>query len=204
QIIKDHFKQVVVLDTLIDELPVDFVVMNNKMGVYQAIEHLRMLGHSKIGYIQSKERINNLDVRYDSFIQALHNYRCEEDFLTFSLSSNYIRSDESFQQWFTTLPVNKRPSAFFCENDYLAISVIKSLNAIDINLTKTVSVVGFDNISEAVVITPELTTIHVDKEQMAITAIRRLKAIIEQDEVSVKVMIDTKLMSRQSTRQAKR
>lgn len=55
------------------------------------------------------------------------------------------------------------PSALFCENDYMAISMIKMLQSLSIKVPEQVSVLGFDNINESKVITPELTTVHVKK-----------------------------------------
>ncbi|KOS68350.1 hypothetical protein AEA09_07120 [Lysinibacillus contaminans] len=200
-LIKNQFTKLVVLDTLVPELEVDFVVMNNRMGIFQAVQHLVDLGHRNIGYIKSEERIPNLDERNESFIQAVEKFKLEDNFVEFSFSSNAIGVIKPFQQWFEKLHMEGKqlPTALFCENDYLAISVIKSLTDMNIQIPQQVSVVGFDNIVESVVITPELSTVHVDKEQMAITAVRRLNTLIRKNEVSVKVTIDTKFICRNST-----
>lgn len=43
----------------------------------------------------------------------------------------------------------------------MAISMIKMLQSLSIKVPEQVSVLGFDNINESKVITPELTTVHV-------------------------------------------
>jgi len=47
----------VVLDTCFETLDINFVVINNLYGAYQAGEYLISLGHKKIGYVASKTRI---------------------------------------------------------------------------------------------------------------------------------------------------
>src|SRR5690606_11945173 len=136
------------LDTLVPELEIDFIVMNNKMGIHQAVHHLVQLEHKRIGYIKSTERISNLEERYESFKIAIKNYNLVENFVEYSLSSNKVGVNRNFQNWLASLKKSNKPSALICENDYLAISVIKSLIDMGINVPEEISVVGFDNIPE--------------------------------------------------------
>jgi len=63
-----------------------------------------------------------------------------------------------------------------------------------------VSIVGFDDITEARIVTPELTTVHVEKERLALQAVDVLVRGIENDDgVRVKVSVDTQLIERRST-----
>ncbi|WP_342471699.1 LacI family DNA-binding transcriptional regulator [Metasolibacillus sp. FSL H7-0170] len=199
-LIKNQFRKLVVLDSLVPELEVDFVVMNNRMGIFQAVQHLVDLGHKNVGYIKSEERIPNLDERQESFKQAVERYGLDNSFVKYQLTSNHIGINRSFQKWIEKIQQEgNAPTALLCENDYLAISTIKSLIDMGIRVPEQVSVIGFDNINESVVITPELTTIHVDKQQMAAMAVRRLNSLIREEEMSIKVMVDTKLIFRKST-----
>ena len=94
---------------------------------------------------------------------------------------------------------NTLPSALFCENDYIAIGVIKALNELNVKIPERVSIIGFDNIPQSTIISPELTTIHVNKRKMARMAVQRLNEIIENDDTtSIKIIIDTKLVERKS------
>src|SRR5690606_15196640 len=61
----------VVLDTCFDTLNVNFIVMNNRMGAYQAAQHLLKLGHRRIGFVQSASRMHNFDRRKLGFFDAL-------------------------------------------------------------------------------------------------------------------------------------
>ncbi|MCP8967751.1 LacI family DNA-binding transcriptional regulator [Ectobacillus ponti] len=189
----------VVLDTCFETLNVNFVDMNNVYGAYCAAQYLIEQGHRDIGYVQADSRIYNFDMRKKGFLQALeeHGLMLSEE-NCFSMSANTITSQDKFKEQ-VLKQRDKLPTALFCECDYLAISTIKSLSELDIHVPAEISVIGFDNITESQIISPELTTIHVDKEKMASVAVDQLIQIIEGKAGSrSKTLIDTELVERAS------
>lgn len=200
RLISARQQKLVVIDTCYETLDANFILMNNFMGAYQAARHLIELGHRRIGYVQSISRIYNFNERRRGFLRALEeeNLTLSEDDV-FTVAPTEITVQESFIE-----AVRERrdlPTALFCECDYIAISVIKSLHELGIRVPDDVSIIGFDNIQEAMVITPELTTIHVEKERIAEVAVKTLIDIIENDDpISMKTWIDTRLISRNSCR----
>jgi DNA-binding LacI/PurR family transcriptional regulator len=192
----------VVLDTCFEMLDVNFIVMNNAMGAYQAGIHLVGLGHSDIGYVQSNSRMYNFDSRKKGFMSALNevNLSVPEENL-FSISPTMLASQEDFKDQLLQhkKTVGHLPTALFCECDYIAISVNKSLAELGIRVPEDISLIGFDNISETRIVTPELTTIHVDKERMASIAVKKLIDMIEnKDTVTLKSFVDTTFIERNS------
>ncbi|UUZ85086.1 LacI family DNA-binding transcriptional regulator [Paenibacillus sp. P26] len=196
--------RLVVLDHYSDVLPVDFVVMNNAMGAYQAAAYLARQGHRRIGYVQSHLRMYNFDSRKLGLFQASEELDMEVSSADiFTMSTAKLTSQDGFQQRLLARIERSEPppTALFCENDYLAISAVKSLHGIGIRVPDDISVIGFDNISESFIVTPELTTIHVDKERMAHQAVDQLIHLIErEDRVSMKTIVDTRLIERKSCR----
>ncbi|MBB6637779.1 LacI family DNA-binding transcriptional regulator [Cohnella thailandensis] len=201
-LVSGQIANLVVLDTCHESVSADFVVMNNFMGGYQAARHLIELGHRRIGYVQSKSRMHNFDSRRKGFDAAL-----EEFGLTlapehaFTILPTVVSSQEEFLQGWSGLR-GDRPTALFCECDYMAISVIKSAHELGIRVPDELSVIGFDDIAEAEVITPELTTIHVEKETIAALAVERLIRLTEQEgrNLHLKTLVDTSLVVRKSTK----
>lgn len=189
----------VVLDTCYETLNINFIVMNNVMGAYQAGRYLLDLGHRRIGYVQSNSRMYNFDSRKKGFLQALEEEQLTlNDALTFSVPPTIVASQDEFKQWIIQLN-DRLPTALFCECDYIAISVIKSLLELGIRVPEQVSVIGFDNIQESTIITPELTTVHVEKAKIAELAVLKLLDMIEHgDTVKMKSFIDTQLVLRHS------
>ncbi|MBU7591208.1 LacI family DNA-binding transcriptional regulator [Metabacillus halosaccharovorans] len=189
----------VVLDTNFETLDVNFVVMNNVYGAYQAGKYLVELGHQNIGYVESQSRMYNFDMRKRGFLQAISDSHLrinENNF--FSISPTVISSQEVFKDKIKNR-LNKLPTALFCEADYMAISTIKSLSELGVKVPEDISIIGFDNIFESQVITPELTTIHVKKDKIALLAIEKLiREIDHNDRDKLKMFVDTDLIIRKS------
>lgn len=81
----------------------------------------------------------------------------------------------------------------------MAISTIKSLSELGLKVPEDISIIGFDNIFESQVITPELTTIHVKKDKIALLAIEQLiREIDHNDTDKIKIFVDTDLIIRKS------
>jgi DNA-binding LacI/PurR family transcriptional regulator len=189
----------VVLDTCFETLDINFVVMNNVFGAYQAGKYLINLGHKNIGYVESNIRMYNFDMRKRGFIEALteENLRVD-DHHYFSISPTIIASQEAFIDKIKN-NVENLPTALFCETDYMAISIIKSFMELGIKVPDDISVIGFDNIFESRVITPELTTVHVKKDKIALLAVEKLIRIIESNDTDkIKLLVDTELIVRNS------
>jgi DNA-binding LacI/PurR family transcriptional regulator len=199
QLIASIQPNLVVLDTCFETLDVNFVVMNNVYGAYHAGKHLIELGHKNIGYVESNIRMYNFDRRKKGFIQALSEENLKiADNHYFSISPTTISSQEAFLEKIKN-NLNQLPTALFCEADYMAISVIKSLTELGIKVPTDISVIGFDDIFESQVITPELTTVHVKKDKIALLAVEKLIKQIENNDVDkIKVFVDTDLIKRKS------
>ncbi|XEC94291.1 LacI family DNA-binding transcriptional regulator [Paenibacillus tarimensis] len=196
--------RLIVLDTCFETLPVHFVEINNVMGAYQAGSHLCDIGHQDIGYIASDVPIHNFEDRKRGFTAALQERGITiADNRIFSVAPTILTSQDSLKRQLLDYIDSGKPlpTAFFCECDYIAISAVKTLTELGYRVPEEVSVVGFDNISEAMAVSPELTTVHVDKERMAYTAVDLLIQSIESDhQVKSKIKVDTQFIERLSSR----
>lgn len=194
----------IVIDNLIEELNLNFVIMNNLKGAYEACEHLVKQGHKRIGYVKANHRIHNFESRREGFLIAKSKLNFEsDDSICFEVSSDILTFQQTLLDQLEELKEQKKdlPTALFCENDYIAISVIKTLTEANIKVPEDISVIGFDNITESLIITPELTTIHVEKETMAKLALDKLIQKINQpNDVAIKMIVDTKLIERKSVK----
>ncbi|MFD0693394.1 LacI family DNA-binding transcriptional regulator [Paenibacillus sp. GCM10027628] len=193
----------IVLDTSFETLPVHFVGINNFMGAYQAGSHLCELWHRDIGYIASNVRIHNFDERKEGFLTALRANGLDVPASHyFSVAPTMLSQDDLKSQFMPLLNNGSRrlPTALFCECDYIAISAVKALTELGVRIPDEVSVVGFDNISESLIISPELTTVHVEKKRMAQWAVDLLVESIELGEsAKAKIRVDTRFIERSSS-----
>jgi len=60
----------------------------------------------------------------------------------------------------------KLPTAMFCCNDVEAIALYKAFSVMGISVPDDISIIGFDDIESSTSVSPELTTMHINKEAM--------------------------------------
>ena len=93
------------------------------------------------------------------------------------------------------------PSAFFVDNDTIAIGAMQALKECGYDIPGDVSIIGFDNISYGAVSDPPLTTINEYKHEMGATAVRELLYSIEnQCRIKTKIQVCTDFVERGSVR----
>ena len=201
--IGEKISNIVVLDTCFEMLPVSFIQINNVMGAYRAGKYLIENDHTSIGYIASNVRIHNFEERERGFLKALNEHGISvADECRLTVAPTILSSQDSLKKQLNTylkkgLPL---PTAWFCECDYIAISAMKSLSELGINVPQECSIIGFDNINESMIVTPELTTVHVEKEKMATLAVDLLTENVENPEqLNIKLMVDTAFIERNSS-----
>lgn len=202
EIVQSINKNVVALDSFFDFLNVDCIVMDNFQGAYSAAEYLVKLGHKNIGYVQSRHRIHNFDMRKAGFESALRRRGVEPGALkVYSVVPTIEATASELRPMLENC--KELPTAIFAENDYMAIGTVKCLQNMGIKIPEDVSVIGFDNIELSSLITPELTTLDVPKERMAFLAVEKLIYNIENNSgYRSKDILAVNLIERNSCKEA--
>jgi LacI family transcriptional regulator len=94
----------------------------------------------------------------------------------------------------------RRPDAFICSNDAIAAVFKQTLEKAGLRVPDDVMLTGFADLSIASLMTPRLTTIRQDREQMAQAAFRRLlERIAEPSLPSCDIFLPAQLVTREST-----
>ena len=177
-----------------------FIVPDNFMGGYLAGKHLVELGHSKIGLITGNLKETSCRQRLAGFTIALGESGLKID-------DKYVRNaswiaDKAIVQTKDLLERNKDdlPTAIFAFNDEMALSAMRVINEIGYKVPDDISLIGFDNISQAKYVYPELTTIDPNVEMISRTAVWILNNKIRNDVPdNFKIIIPVHLIKRGST-----
>lgn len=135
---------------------VDVVDTKNREGVARLVEYVVAHGHSKIGFLHSTVTTYHIVERFEGFKEALSRYglRFREDWVfwgDFSEASGAEALDR-------LLSLDDRPTALICGTDSMAIGVIRRARERGVQIPGDLSLTGFDNIPEARVVHPALTT----------------------------------------------
>jgi LacI family transcriptional regulator len=92
------------------------------------------------------------------------------------------------------------PTAIFAFNDNLAIGALQAAAARGVRVPEDLSVVGFDDVEHAAIVTPSLTTIRQPLAEMGRTAVSLLMRLFERQRFeTLHVELATRLVIRDST-----
>ncbi len=191
-------KPVVVLNRAIVDVPC--VVTDIPRGMRRAVEHLGELGHEHITYVAGPEASWTDGMRWRSLREAA----LELDIRTHRIGP--FRSDVAGGVEAAVDLLANPTTAVVAYNDRLAIGLIRGLRSKGVHVPRDVSVVGFDNIFDADLVTPGLTTVASPLSVEGGTATTHLLRMIEgaQSRTGQPVVLPTRLVVRASTAQRKR
>lgn len=189
---------VILLDTSMEGVACDCVLMDNVLGAFQAVSHLIKRTRSQPGYLHSFYPISNFNERQDGFYKALRTHGMSTSGsvvhrLPPSMDGAYTDMLELLKAGTPTAP------AYFADNDWIAIGAMKAFKKMGYRIPEDVAVIGFDDIPFCTVIEPSLTTIRVPKQSMGEVAVSRLMTRLEQPGTPLeKIRLGTELIRRRS------
>lgn len=167
----------------------------NHQGAMEVMEYLIGMGHQRIGFISGRSDIGSAVRRLKGYQDALADAGIEvdEDLITYGDFTQKTARNCARQ----LLTLENRPTAIFAANDQSAIGVYQVAEELGIQIPSELSVVGFDNISEAKYL--GLTTVDQFLEEMGYIAIQMLIKLISGESLDLEIhKMQTKLVVRTS------
>lgn len=195
----DHGYRFVVVDPLLplgDRIP--SVSAAHASGADQAMRHLLDLGHRRIAAITGPRGWVATEERRRGYYSALAAGGILPD-PELELESDFeISGGRDGAERLLSLP--EPPTAIFAFNDNLAIGVVQAARARGVRVPEDLSVVGFDDIEHATIVTPELTTVRQPLAEMGRTAVSMLIRLLERQRFeTLHLELGTRLVVREST-----
>ncbi|GAA1650150.1 LacI family DNA-binding transcriptional regulator [Actinoplanes couchii] len=186
-------RPVVVMNRAVTDVP--SVVTDNPRGVRRAVEHLGELGHDRITYLAGPEASWADGTRWRALREATHELE---------LHAHRLGPYEPTVAGGAAAAADlmRHPtSAVLAYNDLMAIGLIRALTAAGVRVPDDVSVVGFDNIFAAELVTPALTTVAAPLHAMGQAAVRNLLALTRgaRPTTQAPVVLPSQLVVRGST-----
>ncbi|MCM3762955.1 LacI family DNA-binding transcriptional regulator [Alkalihalobacillus oceani] len=135
----------------------DYVGIDNRAGADLVISYLVKEGHRRIAYLGGPSASSPWRERISSYKQALLQAGLEVDS---SLIVESVATREGGRKAMAEiLKLESRPTAAFCFNDIVAIGAMQELKGKGLAPGVDMAIVGFDNVQEASIFTPRLTTV---------------------------------------------
>lgn len=158
----------ILIDTVSDisfsDLACDVIFMENEHSVFKLTTEIIKRGHTQIGFVGLPEYCRSFYERWLGFNRALHASGLEPnpDF-------NIIPKCDSYDyDWIKEQIQNMSvlPTSFVCANDSIAINTMIAIKNLNLSIPSDISVCGFDDSPQSLIVNPTLTTVHTHKEEL--------------------------------------
>jgi LacI family transcriptional regulator len=150
----------------------DFVGIDNVLGGQIAADHLIQKGHRRIAFIGGLSQLSTWQGRKQGFDNAHHQAGLDIDSSLVAESPATRQGGVDAIQKIINVP--NPPTAAFCYNDSIAIGAMLKMKEMGLIPGQDMAIVGFDDIPEATIFSPKLTTVSSFPRLMGVHAARLL------------------------------
>ena len=170
---------------------------DNAGGARSAVEHLLALGHTRIAHIHGRADLASAQLRETGYREALTaaGIPVDEDLVR---AGDY-QEDQATAVACELLTAPDRPTAVFAANDSSAMGVLRAAADLGLRVPEELSVIGFDDVPQASMTSPPLTTVAQPLAELGAAAVDMLLAMLRGEPGPDHVRMTTSLRVRRST-----
>lgn len=181
------------------------VVLDHRRAAELTLQHLRELGHRDIAFMRGQPYSSDSDVRWQSLAKTARNMGVAvRPELTIQLTEDLTSPELGYPVVQRLLAWHRHFTAIVCFNDMAAIGAIRALHDAHLRVPEDISVVGFDDISQAAFQTPSLTTIRQPLAKMGrLAAQLLLERVRTRDAAGSEIPVTPELIIRESSSTAR-
>ncbi len=193
---------VVVVDHFIPEARVPTVVPDNFAGAHAITRYLIEAGHTRIGFLRGPSKYWTLEERKAGYLLAMQQAGLGPDPALIPPRVSHGH-EKGFGETLALLDLPEPPTAIFAVSDQAAVGCYQALASRGLVVGEDISVVGFDDIESAKMLTPPLTTVRNSGTDLGRVAFERLLSMMRDGGTSdspIKWTVPTRIIERQSVR----
>ena len=182
---------------LADYQDVDIVLVDNERGAFEAVSYLIEQGYEKIAYVGGLPSIPTSRQRRDGYVRALQKFNIpvKDEWIKFGDSKHTSGKDIVRE----LLQLEERPTAFFTGNNLITLGALESIHSMNLAIPQDIGIIGFDDMPWSISLNPPLTAVKQPGYEIGKRAADLLyQKILEPEKPSVKMMLNTELMIRDS------
>lgn len=168
-------------------------------GIREAVQHLAVLGHRRIGFISGPLHLHSARERKSAFLRAMGEIGLTPNPAWLPEGNHTLEGGIATMQ--KLLDSGDPPTAIMTSNDMTAIGVLHALYKADARVPEDFSVIGFDDVTIAQFTLPPLTSVQMSRRELARCAVLALRDHLESPALSHPgpYKVQTRLTVRQST-----
>jgi len=192
---------VVLIDYWCNDMSFNSLMANNSASMCKVVDYLVKKGHKKIGYLRGKIRIYPFRARSAAFRQILaqNNLQLPDKYVV-TISHSMDGSYNDMAAYLKTKPL--LPTAFFADNDVIAIGAMKALKEFGYRIPEDISLIGFDDLPFCEITSPRLTTIRTVKKELGQMAVEKIIDMVKNgDHIKTKIEFSTTFIERDSVKE---
>jgi DNA-binding LacI/PurR family transcriptional regulator len=149
---------------------ISIIAMNYVNGMHKVVRHLRSLGHGRLAFVCHDMAVAPAMEQKIAFLNATRDFPGLR-YIAVADSDDPQGGQQATHQ---LLASGFRPTAIICENDYVALGVLRAVREQGLRVPEDLSVTGYDNIILSEFAHPPLTTVEVPREEIARRAFEAL------------------------------
>ncbi len=172
QLAEDNGMPVILIARTMDSLDLPTYRGDDGYGIALATNHLIGLGHTSIAMIGGTDQTSTGRDRYQGYVDALKKAGLPVDPKLRLAGPRTKQAGFEAAVHFLSLP--QKPTAAVCWNDLVAIGFMSGIARAGLVPGKDVSVTGYDDLEEAAIATPALTTVWNGQSEVGRLAARAL------------------------------
>ncbi|HCD85881.1 MAG TPA: LacI family transcriptional regulator, partial [Agrobacterium sp.] len=161
------------------------------------------LGHRKVAYIGPEHR-HTIRERMRGFRHTIleDEGTTYEEFLLSTADSGFGQAGDAVRQ---LLAKNPDLTGIFCMNDAIALGALGAAQELGLAVPDDLSIIGFDDLPFAELSTPRLSTIRVDRREIAREAVELMRRRLTEPSANARqVQLGVQLVEGQTAGQAKK
>jgi DNA-binding LacI/PurR family transcriptional regulator len=186
-------ESVVLMETEAPQRP--SVRFDGEAGAAMAFEHFIELGHTRIGHLAAAFRALTFEDRERARQRVLSDAGLDPGAQPRVMTP--ITIEDARQNGHVLL--DHGPSAVFCDDDVIAAGLYLAARDRGVRIPEDLSVVGFDDMDFARVLSPPLTTVALDAELLGATSFELLEQRMSGKSTRERVVLPAELLVREST-----
>ncbi len=194
----DRNRPLVVINRILGEHPgIGRISTDNFRGAKLAVDYLVTKGHTAIGMLAGYNSSPHIMQRVKGFREALrgHGLPVVDEWITTCIP--VVKHGARAARRLLTR--HAQITALFAYNDLLALGAIQACQDLGRRVPEDCAIVGFDDIQLASLVTPALTTIHIDKFELGRQAVARLAQLLAEPEIILPpIRLEVELVVRDS------
>ncbi len=152
------------------------IISTNRVGALQAMNHLLGMGHKRIGHITGRRDLVSAMRRLQGYKDGLSAAGLPLDQAL--IKTGDYTAETAVKCTRDLLELDDPPTAIFAANDMSAMGVYQAVRDAGLHIPDDLSVVGFDNLRDAIFLDPPLTTVNQNVPEMGRIATEMIVKLI--------------------------